>query len=146
MPYKRDPSVDAARSALMARVRREGTTPERIVRSALHRTGLRFRLNVRDLPGSPDLVFPARRAVLFVHGCFWHRHVCCARRLPKTRTEYWRAKFERNVERDKYNQESLVAAGWRVFVIWECEANQLKALTAVTKALRKLPKLKRKRR
>ncbi len=87
--------------------------------------GLRFRLHRRDLPGTPDLVFPKRRTVLFVHGCFWHRHPGCGKAgLPKSRVEFWRAKFDRNVERDRRVAEVLAAAGWTVAIVWECETKK----------------------
>lgn len=87
-----------------------------------HAMGLRFRLHRRDLPGKPDLVFPRYRAALFVHGCFWHRHPGCSKAsTPKSRVEFWRAKFEHNIERDRHNEEALCALGWRVFIVWECE-------------------------
>ena len=113
------------RSALMSRIRGVDTKPELIVRRALHARGYRYRLHGRALPGRPDLVFRKRRAVVFVHGCFWHRHDGCAKsRLPKSRAEYWRAKFESNVERDQRNERSLAGDGWRVFVAWECEVEK----------------------
>lgn len=112
----------AARSALMGRIRGVDTGPEMVVRRAAHRLGYRFRLHRRSLPGRPDLVFPSRRAAIFVHGCFWHRHEGCRKAtMPKTRVEFWRAKFARNIERDAEVQQSLRAGGWRVLVIWECE-------------------------
>lgn len=112
----------AARSALMGRIRGADTGPEMAVRRAAHRLGYRFRLHRRSLPGRPDLVFPSRRAAIFVHGCFWHRHEGCRKASsPKTRVEFWEAKFARNVERDAEVQQRLRAAGWRVLVIWECE-------------------------
>ncbi|MDE4914275.1 DNA mismatch endonuclease Vsr [Methylobacterium sp. 092160098-2] len=111
----------AARSALMGRIRGTDTAPEMAVRRAAHRLGYRFRLHRRSLPGRPDLVFPARRAVIFVHGCFWHRHEGCAKAsTPKTRTDFWTGKFARNVERDREAQDRLEQAGWRVLVVWEC--------------------------
>lgn len=111
----------AARSALMGRIRGTDTAPEMAVRRAAHRLGYRFRLHRRSLPGRPDLVFPARKAVIFVHGCFWHRHEGCAKAsTPKTRTDFWSGKFARNVERDREAQDRLEEAGWRVLVVWEC--------------------------
>ena len=93
------------------------------VRRLAHAMGLRFRLHRKDLPGKPDLAFPKHRAVLFVHGCFWHRHPGCPKAsTPKSRTEFWNAKFASNVERDRRNEEALRTQGWRVFAIWECEA------------------------
>jgi DNA mismatch endonuclease (patch repair protein) len=106
----------------MRKVRGKDTTPEMKVRSALHRAGYRFRLHRRDLPGRPDIVLPGRRAVVFVHGCFWHRHPGCrAASSPSTRREFWQDKFERNVDRDRRNVEALAADGWSVHVVWECE-------------------------
>ncbi len=102
--------------------------PELVLRKGLHSRGLRFRLNRRDLPGAPDLVFPSRRAVLFAHGCFWHRHGCHLFRWPATRPEFWRAKINRNVERDQLVREQLLAEGWRVGVIWECATKGRKRL------------------
>jgi DNA mismatch endonuclease (patch repair protein) len=107
----------------MASVKSRNTAPELKARSMLHRLGLRFRLHRRDLPGSPDLVFPGRRMVVFVHGCFWHRHPGCPRGavVPATNVDYWKRKFARNVARDEEVSERLAAMGWRVEVVWECE-------------------------
>lgn len=116
--------VDPARSAQMALVKGKDTKPELRVRRLAHRLGFRFRLHRRDLPGSPDLVFPRRRAVVFVHGCFWHRHPdpnCWRSRLPKTRREFWIPKLEANVARDGAARAALEALGWRVLIVWECE-------------------------
>ncbi|MFC6046403.1 very short patch repair endonuclease [Methylobacterium hispanicum] len=124
-----DPS---RRSALMGRIRGVDTGPEMVVRRAAHRLGYRFRLHRRSLPGRPDLVFPSLRAVIFVHGCFWHRHEGCRKTsMPKTRIEFWQAKFARNVERDAQAQERLAAAGWRVLVIWECETAKPDQIDAI---------------
>lgn len=113
--------VDAAtRSRMMAGIRGKDTRPEMILRRGLHARGFRFRLHDRRLPGSPDLVFPGRRAVIFVHGCFWHGHDCHLFRLPATRQEFWRAKIEGNAARDAATEDALVGAGWRVLTIWEC--------------------------
>lgn len=124
--------VDPQRSRMMARVRNKNTEPEMLVRSTAHRLGYRFRLHRRDLPGSPDLVFPKWRSVVFVHGCFWHRHPGCRRAtVPKTRTDFWSAKFAANILRDERAKADLEALGWRVAVIWECEirsAGDLEAL------------------
>ncbi len=108
------------RSKIMSLVRQKATGPELIVRKALHHRGFRYRLNVKSLPGSPDLVFPKYHAVIFVHGCFWHRHGCKATTTPSTRQEFWEAKFKDNVSRDKRNIEGLRNIGWRVMVVWEC--------------------------
>ncbi len=106
----------------MAAVRSGDTGPERRVRSAAHALGLRFRLHRRDLPGTPDLIFPKHRTVVFVHGCFWHRHPGCRKAtMPKSREAFWRAKFERNVERDLQVTAALLRLGWRVQTFWECE-------------------------
>lgn len=113
--------VDAAtRSRMMSGIRGVNTKPERHVRSLLHREGFRFRLHARELPGRPDIVLPRYRAVIFVHGCFWHGHVCHLFRLPSTRPEFWSAKIERNKENDKAAIAGLQARGWRVATVWEC--------------------------
>lgn len=106
----------------MRSVRGKNTTPEMKVRSALHRAGYRFRLHRKDLPGKPDIVLPARKAIVFVHGCFWHRHPACrAASSPSTRSAFWQDKFDRNVERDRLATEALEKSGWAVHVVWECE-------------------------
>jgi DNA mismatch endonuclease (patch repair protein) len=122
--------IDPARRSLnMSRVRSTNTRPEIIVRRAAHKLGFRFRLGRRDLPGSPDLVFPGRRKALFVHGCFWHRHRGCIRTTtPGTRTEFWVAKFEENRKRDRNAIAALKKLGWDVAVIWECETKDAKSL------------------
>lgn len=109
------------RSVNMSRIRSEDTKPELAVRRQLHRFGFRFRKNDRRYTGSPDLVFPRYRAMLFVNGCFWHGHsVCGGFRLPKTNTDFWRKKIERNRLRDRKDAETLLSQGWRVGVVWEC--------------------------
>lgn len=114
--------VDPARSALMSRIRGKDSRPEMVVRRLVHAMGYRFRLHRRDLPGSPDLVFSRRKSVVFVHGCFWHRHPGCRMAsTPKTRTDFWTEKFLRNIKRDAAATAALEAAGWRVLIIWECE-------------------------
>jgi len=106
----------------MRRIRSWHTKPELIVRSLLHGLGYRFRLHRRDLPGKPDLVFPARQKVIFVHGCFWHQHRGCADgRLPKSRTSYWVPKLLRNHRRDRSCRAKLARLGWRSCVIWDCQ-------------------------
>lgn len=106
----------------MSRVRGKDTSPEIRVRRAAHALGLRYRLHRRDLPGTPDLVFPKYRVALFVHGCFWHRHHGCRKSsVPKSRQEYWQAKFASNVERDAKVADKLAKLGWSVATIWECE-------------------------
>lgn len=113
--------VDAAtRSRMMAAIKGRDTKPEMIVRRGLHRRGFRFRLHDRALPGRPDLIFPRHRAVIFVHGCFWHGHDCPFFRWPKSRPEFWRAKIGANIERDRAVRTALRAADWRVLTVWEC--------------------------
>jgi DNA mismatch endonuclease, patch repair protein len=110
------------RSEVMSRVRSKDTRPELVVRRALHRRGLRFRLHGRDLPGKPDIVFPSRRVVVFIHGCFWHRHPGCRRTTtPASNSAFWKAKFDATVKRDAEAMFALEAAGWTALVIWECE-------------------------
>lgn len=110
------------RSARMRSVRRQHTAPELVVRRTAHALRLRFRLHRSDLPGTPDLVFPKHQTVIFVHGCFWHRHEGCRKTTtPKTRTDFWALKFARNRQRDEQNVAKLQALGWRVLVIWECQ-------------------------
>ncbi|HVO47366.1 MAG TPA: very short patch repair endonuclease [Steroidobacteraceae bacterium] len=114
--------VDPVRSKIMRAVPRTDTTPERCVRQLAHSLGFRFRLHRRDLPGTPDIVFPRLSTVVFVHGCFWHRHPKCTKAsTPRTRALFWREKFKANVGRDKRAIARLSALGWRVSVIWECE-------------------------
>lgn len=113
----------------MKRVRRQDTGPELTVRRVLHGLGYRFRLHRRDLPGTPDIVFPRRQKAIFVHGCFWHRHhQCSAASTPKTRTDYWFAKFEDNVARDLRKTSELESAGWNVYVVWGCETKDTTSL------------------
>ena len=120
-----NPEVDPARSALMSRVRGKDTKPEIKVRRLLHRLGYRFRLHRKDLPGSPDIVLPRLRTVVFVHGCFWHRHPGCKMAsTPKTRTDFWQAKFARNVERDALYEARLREMSWTVIVVWECQTRK----------------------
>lgn len=115
-------TVDAARSALMRRVRQKDTAPEIAVRKTLHNVGFRFRLHRRDLPGSPDIVLPRHRKVIFVHGCFWHGHEGCPRAaLPKTRSEFWSDKIGRNKARDANAEARLKDLGWEVLVVWQCQ-------------------------
>ena len=108
------------RSRMMAGIRGSNTKPELAVRSALHRRGFRFRLHRRDLPGKPDLVFPRHKAVILVHGCFWHGHDCHLFKWPKTREDFWREKIASNAARDRRQLEKLKEAGWRVATVWEC--------------------------
>ena len=119
----------AVRSRMMSCIRSANTRPEIMVRRYLHATGLRFGLHNRGLPGRPDIVLPRYKVAIFVHGCFWHRHPGCVKATtPSTRPEFWAAKFEGNVARDATTEQCLVAAGWRVLTIWECEINDLARL------------------
>ncbi len=104
----------------MSRIRSRNTKPELLVRHGLHARGLRFRLHRKDLPGSPDLVFPRFRAVVFVHGCFWHGHSCSMFKMPATRPAFWRKKIDANVKRDQRAQIKLMHDQWRVLTVWEC--------------------------
>jgi DNA mismatch endonuclease (patch repair protein) len=122
MPASMDRLTREDRSRLMAAVRGKDTTPERVVRSLLHRLGIRFRLHRRDLPGRPDVVLVSRRIAIFVHGCFWHRHAGCRRTTtPAANREFWLAKFRANRARDRRNESALVKVGWKVIILWECE-------------------------
>lgn len=113
------------RSTVMSRIRGKNTVPEMVVRRAAHSLGLRFRLHRKDLPGSPDLVFPGRRKALFVHGCFWHRHSGCRLAYtPKSNASFWEAKFGSNIVRDARVMDELRAAGWAPLIIWECETRR----------------------
>jgi DNA mismatch endonuclease (patch repair protein) len=108
----------------MALIRNRDTKPEMIVRRLLHRLGYRYRLHRPDLPGKPDIVFGKRRKVIFIHGCFWHRHpdpTCRLARLPKTRLDFWGPKLSANADRDKRHEEALRQLGWNVMVVWECD-------------------------
>lgn len=121
-----------ARSANMARIRSKDTGPELAVRRALHAAGFRFRLHRKDLPGKPDIVLPGHRTVVFVHGCYWHRHEGCGNATtPGTRREFWLAKFASNTARDSRNVAALQAAGWKVVIVWECETGRPDRLAAV---------------
>ena len=116
----------AKRSSVMAQVKGRDTRPERVVRSLLFRHGFRFRLHRADLPGKPDIVLPRYKTVVFVHGCFWHRHPGCKRAsMPASNVAYWERKFARTVVRDAANQAALERSGWRVFIIWECALQTL---------------------
>lgn len=125
------------RSEIMRAVRSTDTKPEMIVRRLVHRLGFRYRLHVHRLPGVPDLVFPSRRKVIFVHGCYWHRHSCReGRSMPASRAAYWRSKFARNQIRDRHSQRALRQSGWRVMVIWECQLQPKKMPTLVARLKR----------
>ncbi|MFC0593744.1 very short patch repair endonuclease [Ottowia pentelensis] len=117
------------RSERMSRIKGQDTCPELLLRSALHRKGLRYRLHVTGLPGRPDLVFPRHGAVVFIHGCFWHQHKNCkVAKVPQSNTAFWQEKFARNLRRDHSNMRDLRALGWRVAVAWECQITNKAAL------------------
>lgn len=127
-----DSLTPEARSLNMAKIRGKDTGPELLVRRAAHALGLRFRLHRRDLPGTPDLVFPGRRIALFVHGCFWHRHPGCRfAYTPKSRIEFWQTKFDANVARDARKLAELSEAGWTAVTIWECETRDQNRLREI---------------
>ncbi len=120
----------AQRSVVMRAVKSRDTAPEMKVRRAAHALGLRFRLNRADLPGKPDLVFPAKRTALFVHGCFWHGHNCArGARIPQNNRDYWQAKISRNMARDEASLAALRKLGWKPRVIWECQTRDDHALS-----------------
>jgi DNA mismatch endonuclease (patch repair protein) len=134
-PKGSDVFTPQKRARVMAAVKGKDTKPEMIVRRLAHAMGYRFRLHRKDLPGKPDLVFPGRRKVIFVHGCFWHGHDCArGSRQPKQNAEYWRAKIARNVERDAANLQALERLGWQILVIWECELKDRQALSEQLRA------------
>jgi DNA mismatch endonuclease (patch repair protein) len=119
------------RSEIMSRVRGRDTQPERLVRAVLRQSGIRYRLNRRDLPGRPDIVIPRLKTVVFIHGCFWHGHSCRrGQSMPKTNLAFWQPKMERNIQRDRENRDDLRNMGWRVLVVWECETKQSNILCA----------------
>lgn len=131
IPARTDTLTPAARSERMSRIRDKDTRPEMKVRHLVHGMGYRYRLHGADLPGKPDLVFSKRRKVIFVHGCFWHRHPdvgCKLARLPKSRLDFWRPKLENNRARDLEHQKKLAMDGWRVLVLWECELRDAHSL------------------
>ncbi len=109
------------RSYNMSRIRDKNTRPEEIVRKLLWKHGYRYRLHRKDLPGKPDIVFPGRKKVMFIHGCFWHRHDCCYFKWPKTNADFWKKKIENNAQRDLRNYDLLNTSGWHHLVVWECE-------------------------
>ncbi len=128
------------RSEVMSHIRSKDTKPERILRSALHKRGYRFRIHRKDLPGKPDIVLPKYQTVIFVHGCFWHYHADCREgRIPHTNTKFWKEKLSKTVNRDKEHQKVLQEIGWKVMVFWECEVeNKLQeVLKVVDKNLKK---------
>jgi DNA mismatch endonuclease, patch repair protein len=125
---KQKRSGGLSRSEIMSRVKSKDTEPELRVRHAVWASGLRYRLHDKTLPGCPDLIFPGRRSAVFVHGCFWHCHEGCSKScIPKTRTEWWADKFARNKRHDRMVQDRLEGLGWHVFVIWQCELEEVGA-------------------
>jgi DNA mismatch endonuclease (patch repair protein) len=116
----------------MSLIREKDSTPEMKLRRLVHGMGFRYRLHVKELPGKPDMVFPSRRAVIFMHGCFWHRHEGCKlARLPKSKLDFWKPKLEANKERDILHQQQLRDLGWRVLVVWECEMVYTERVAAI---------------
>lgn len=123
------------RSYTMSRIRSSNTNPERTVRSIIHRLGYRYRLHRRDLPGKPDIVLVSRRKIIFVHGCFWHRHSCRRGSLnPKSNQHYWENKLIGNVTRDRIHHTALEQAGWCVLTVWECQCKEPEQLTTTLSA------------
>ncbi|MGL4262937.1 MAG: very short patch repair endonuclease [Afipia sp.] len=117
------------RSRNMAAVRSKNTGPEMLARKAAHRLGLRFRLHRTDLPGTPDMVLPKHRAVVFIHGCFWHGHGCSRSKLPQTNVRFWAEKIEKNKLRDKKTNAALRKSAWKVQTVWQCELRNLDMAT-----------------
>lgn len=127
----------ARRSKNMSAIRSKGMKPEMIVRRLAHSVGYRYRLHRKDLPGKPDLVFPSRKKVIFVHGCFWHQHQdpdCKIARLPKSNLDYWLPKLKKNQTRDAEHCQKLKDMGWDVLVIWECQTKDTDNLSEILKA------------
>ncbi len=122
------------RSLMMSRIQGKDTKPELSVRKVAHQLGYRFRLHRRDLPGTPDVVFPGRKKIVFVHGCFWHRHAGCRLAyVPKSNASFWESKFESNMRRDLIARTQLTKLGWNVRVIWECETKSPDTLARLLK-------------
>ncbi|RNI32238.1 DNA mismatch endonuclease Vsr [Rufibacter immobilis] len=114
----------------MSRIKSKDTKPEMVIRRLVHSLGYRFRLHRKDLPGKPDLVFPSRKKIIFINGCYWHMHTCkYGAVVPKTNTEFWQTKRQSNVDRDIRNVAQLKEMGWEVFTVWECETKDIKQLT-----------------
>lgn len=124
-----DTFLPEKRSALMRRVKQKHTKPEMLIRRLLWKMGYRYRLHVKTMPGTPDIVFPGRHKVVLCHGCFWHGHDGCQRsKLPQTNLEFWERKISGNKVRDKRDIETLISSGWKVLVVWECETRDLNSL------------------
>ncbi|THU41232.1 DNA mismatch endonuclease Vsr [Niastella caeni] len=118
------------RSLVMAKIKGKNTKPERLLRSALFRLGLRYRIHVKKLPGTPDIVLAKYKTAIFVHGCFWHYHKDCREgRVPSSNSKFWKEKLERNIKKDKINIDALELAGWNVIVVWECEIEKQLEMT-----------------
>jgi len=132
LPYRRRLMVDtltpSRRSWLMSQVRQKDTKPEMVVRRLIHSMGFRYRLHGKELPGRPDLVFSKSKRVIFVHGCYWHRHDCKKASMPSSNVEYWKKKFAENVARDNKVLSELASLGWASMVVWECETRDADAL------------------
>ena len=126
------------RSALMARISSKNTKPEMKVRKFLHAKGYRYRLHIKELPGTPDIVLPKYRTVIQVRGCFWHQHSCPEGRIPKTRHDFWAVKLSKNVQRDQKNDVAIQSMGWSLIIIWECE---LKSATKLNDRMEHVTKL-----
>ena len=124
--------ISDQRSRNMSAIKSKNTKPEIEVRKLLHSLGYRFRLHRKDLPGTPDIVLPKYKTVIFVHGCFWHRHENCKyASIPKTRTEFWENKFKENIKRDQVNQKNLYKLGWNIVIVWECELKKINYLKEI---------------
>ena len=127
-----DDRSPAMRSQNMSRIRSQDTSPELRVRSLIHRAGYRYRLHVKEMPGKPDIVMPRYRTAILINGCFWHRHPNCRyATTPKTNTDYWQRKFERNVARDRTAHDELARNGWKILVIWECQTRDKESLATL---------------
>lgn len=123
-----DTRTPEQRRRIMQAVKQKDTAPELLVRSALYRDGYRYRLHAKDLPGRPDIVFPGRKKVLFIHGCFWHSHGCSKGKAPKSHLDYWAPKLRQNVERDAKVMRELQDRGWKVLIVWQCETSDMAEL------------------
>ncbi len=131
-----DKVSEEVRSWMMSRVRGKDTTPERIVRSLLHKMGYRFRLHRQDLPGNPDIVLPRHKKIILVHGCFWHQHIGCPKaNRPNSRKEFWDKKLNENIKRDKWNLRELEELGWNSHIIWECQTKREVDLISVIEGI-----------
>ena len=124
------------RSQVMSHVRNRDTRPEKMIRSILHKSGFRFRIQRKDLPGKPDIVLPKYKTIIFVHGCFWHQHEGCKKALPpKSNVSFWLEKFRKNKERDRKVIRTLQESGWKVIVVWQCEIPKIKNNPEIIKKL-----------